>query len=395
MNHRRRLRRRPHRTVTDRPGSALKPAQLAQLHHEPQAARVWECDHGLRRLHDEPSGGFEGCTANRTFASKVARRLRRWHGSSACLLGRLRADLFSSLTGERCSPKRRNKNTPFAIISVAQSRSTFHCARARLRPSRHWHSARTEARPPGIYRRGFRDVEQLSRVTRHFHSTAEVRPVAHGSRTIPICRRIAWHSPRAISPHRPHFRRMSGCRNDERTGHAPPPAQTRPRTQIDRRSPFPLSHCLCLGVLCVLRGEISLCVGQCDQLPQPAIGHHDVVIEHDQVLAARGPQSLVDCGREHSTCGIGDFGDRHGRGVLLARQVRGRLIGRTIVDDDQLPGCRVCRLRAVLHRHRRVTSSGSQRGMMIDARPASELLGFTAMPHHRSGESGEKIVPSS
>jgi hypothetical protein len=82
MNHRRRLRRRPHRTVTDRPGSALKPAQLAQLHHEPQAARVWECDHGLRRLHDEPSGGFEGCTANRTFASKVARRLRRWHGCS-------------------------------------------------------------------------------------------------------------------------------------------------------------------------------------------------------------------------------------------------------------------------------------------------------------------------
>jgi hypothetical protein len=132
MNHRRRLRRRPHRTVTDRPGSALKPAQLAQLHHEPQAARVCECDHGLRRLHDEPSGGFEGCTANRTFASKVARRLRRWHGSSACLLGRLRADFFSSLTGERCSPKRRNKNTPFAIISVAQSRSTFHCARVGL-----------------------------------------------------------------------------------------------------------------------------------------------------------------------------------------------------------------------------------------------------------------------
>jgi hypothetical protein len=170
---------------------------------------------------------------------------------------------------------------------------------------------------------------------------------------------------------------------------------SRPRTQIDRRSPCPLSLCLCLGVLCVLRGEISLCVGQCDQLPQPAIGHHDVVIEHDKVLVARGPQSLVDRGREHSTCGIGDFGDRHGRGVLRARQVRGRLMGRIIVDDDQLPGCRVCRLRAVLHRHRRVTSSGSQRGMMIDARPASELLGFTAMPHHRSGESGEKIVPSS
>jgi hypothetical protein len=74
MNHRRRLRSRPHRTATDRPGSALKPAQLAQLHHKPQAARVRECDHGLRRLHDEPSGGFEGCTANRPFASKVARR---------------------------------------------------------------------------------------------------------------------------------------------------------------------------------------------------------------------------------------------------------------------------------------------------------------------------------
>jgi hypothetical protein len=51
---------------------------------------------------------------------------------------------------------------------------------------------------------------------------------------------------------------------------------SRPRTQIDRRSPFPLSLGLCLGVL---RGEISLCDGQCDQLPQPAIGHRDVVIE--------------------------------------------------------------------------------------------------------------------
>jgi hypothetical protein len=169
---------------------------------------------------------------------------------------------------------------------------------------------------------------------------------------------------------------------------SPTPHPNRPQVSLP-------SLCFCLGVLCVLRGEICLCVGQCDQLPQPAIGHHDVVIEHDQVLAARGPQSLVDRGREHSTCGIGDFGDRHGRGVLLARQVRGRLIGRTIVDDDQLPGCRVCRLRAVLHRHRRVTSRGSQRGMMIDPRPASELLGFTAMPHHRGGESGEKIVPSS
>ena len=112
---------------------------------------------------------------------------------------------------------------------------------------------------------------------------------------------------------------------------------SRPRTQIDRRSPFPLSLGLCLGALRVLGGDISVRVSQCDQLPQPAIRHHDVIIEHDQVLAARGPQSLVDRGREPSTCGIGDDGDRPGRGNPHALQVRGRLIGRAIVDDDQLP----------------------------------------------------------
>jgi hypothetical protein len=64
----------------------------------------------------------------------------------------------------------------------------------------------------------------------------------------------------------------------------------------------------------------------------------------------RGPHSLVDRGREPSTCGIGDDGARHGRSLLHARQVRGRLIGQTVVDEDKLPGCRVCRLRAVMHR---------------------------------------------
>ena len=42
---------------------------------------------------------------------------------------------------------------PFAIISAAQSRSTFHRARASLRASRRWHWARTEARPPGTSQR--------------------------------------------------------------------------------------------------------------------------------------------------------------------------------------------------------------------------------------------------
>jgi hypothetical protein len=108
----------------------------------------------------------------------------------------------------------------------------------------------------------------------------------------------------------------------------------------------------------------------------------------------RGPHSLVDRRREPSTCGIGDDGDRHGRSLLHARQVRGRLIGQT-VDDDKLPRLPRVSPESGDAPHRRVTSSGSQRGMMIDARPASELLGFTALPHHGSGESGEAIVRSS
>jgi hypothetical protein len=32
--------------------------------------------------------------------------------------------------------------------------------------------------------------------------------------------------------------------------------------------------------------------------------------------------------------------------------------------------------------HGRINSSGLQPGMMIDARPESELLGFTAVPDH-------------
>ena len=39
-----------------------------------------------RRLHDQPSGWFEGCTANRTVASKMARRSRRLHARCACSL---------------------------------------------------------------------------------------------------------------------------------------------------------------------------------------------------------------------------------------------------------------------------------------------------------------------
>jgi PIN domain nuclease of toxin-antitoxin system len=83
------------------------------------------------------------------------------------------------------------------------------------------------------------------------------------------------------------------------------------------------------------------------------------------------------------------------RSLLHARQVRGRLIGQTVVDDDKLPRLPRVSPESGDAPHRRVTSSGSQRGMLIDARPASDLLGFTALRHHGSGESGEAIVRSS
>ena len=40
----------------------------------------------LRRLHDEPGGSFEACTANRTVASKVAYGWRRLQARCACNL---------------------------------------------------------------------------------------------------------------------------------------------------------------------------------------------------------------------------------------------------------------------------------------------------------------------
>ena len=78
-------------------------------------------------------------------------------------------------------------------------------------------------------------------------------------------------------------------------------------------------------------------VRQCRELIEPSVGDDDVIVEQNEVLAACVLQALVDGRGETAICGVGDDGDRHGRGVLNAGQVISGAVGRSVVDDDQLP----------------------------------------------------------
>jgi hypothetical protein len=83
---------------------------------------------------------------------------------------------------------------------------------------------------------------------------------------------------------------------------------SRPRTRIDRRSPFP--------------GDIlfspRLGIGQCNHLIKPAISHDNVIIQQHQVFPARKLQPLVDRRRESQVCGIRNHSNRHSRQVARA-----------------------------------------------------------------------------
>jgi hypothetical protein len=106
------------------------------------------------------------------------------------------------------------------------------------------------------------------------------------------------------------------------------PEASRPRTRIDRRSPFP--------------GDIlfppRLGIGQSNHLIQPGISHDDVIVQKHQVFTARKLQPLVDRRRKSKVLGIRNHGDRHSRQVSRAGQVKSGPIGRPVVDGDQLPG---------------------------------------------------------
>jgi hypothetical protein len=109
---------------------------------------------------------------------------------------------------------------------------------------------------------------------------------------------------------------------------------SRPRARIDRRSHVRPFLCFRLTVLC---GDILRGVCQSDQLPQPAIGHHHIIIQHHQVFAARRLQPLVDRGREPQVFGIGDDRDRHGRTIRHTLHVNVYMIRLPVIDDDQFP----------------------------------------------------------
>ena len=78
--------------------------------------------------------------------------------------------------------------------------------------------------------------------------------------------------------------------------------------------------------------------GQRDKLIEPAIADHRVVVEQNQLLAARRLQALVDRPREPDVLDVADDRDRHAGSIANAGQIGGRVVGRAVVDDDQLPG---------------------------------------------------------
>ena len=77
--------------------------------------------------------------------------------------------------------------------------------------------------------------------------------------------------------------------------------------------------------------------GQRDELIEPAVGDDRVIVEQDEVFPARGLQALIDRAGEPQVPRIGDDRDRHGGGIADPGQVGGRVVGRAVVDDDQLP----------------------------------------------------------
>ena len=79
-------------------------------------------------------------------------------------------------------------------------------------------------------------------------------------------------------------------------------------------------------------------LGQGDELIEPELGDDRVVIEQDEVFPAGILQALVDRRGESDIPGVGDHGDRYACGVLDAGQVGGGVVGRAVIDDDQLPG---------------------------------------------------------
>jgi hypothetical protein len=59
-----------------------------------------------------------------------------------------------------------------------------------------------------------------------------------------------------------------------------------------------------------------------------------VVIEQHQVLAASKLQPLIDRSRKPKVCDIRDHGDRHGRHIPHAGNVKRGPVVRPVVDDD-------------------------------------------------------------
>ncbi len=78
-------------------------------------------------------------------------------------------------------------------------------------------------------------------------------------------------------------------------------------------------------------------VRQCRKLIEPSVGDDDVIVEKNEVFTARVLKTLVDGRGETAIGGVGDDGDRNGRGVLNAGKVFSGAVGRSVVDNDQLP----------------------------------------------------------
>src|SRR5271157_1865862 len=112
------------------------------------------------------------------------------------------------------------------------------------------------------------------------------------------------------------------------------------RHRPDRANSYPIcipASSFPFRIFRVFRGYIRIHLRQSDELIQPPVGRHDVVIQQDQVVSLRDLQALVDRGRKAEVLYVAH--DRHLRrgDIMDPDEIDPRPIRRAIIDDDQLP----------------------------------------------------------
>jgi hypothetical protein len=92
-----------------------------------------------------------------------------------------------------------------------------------------------------------------------------------------------------------------------------------------------------LLTLLFLLVQFALCIDKRDEMVQPRIRHHHIVIQQYPLLAPRHAQASIDRAWKPAIDRVSNDSDRYGRSILDADQLLPGPVGRAIIHEDQLP----------------------------------------------------------